>query len=80
MTRSVHGHDVMGLMLAHGKPLTQEALIALIHKTFGEECRFHTCSASELSAMDLLALLRRKGKVIECPEGLTTEKGRICHH
>lgn len=80
MTQSVHGHEVMALMLAHGKPLTQEALIKLIAETFGGDARFHTCSAQEMTAAELVHFLKQKGKFIESTQGLETEAERICNH
>ncbi|WP_420854410.1 YecH family metal-binding protein [Shewanella zhuhaiensis] len=80
MTQSVHGHEVMALMLAHGKPLTQEALITLIMDTFGGDARFHTCSAEGMTAAELVFFLKQKGKFIESSEGFATESSRICNH
>ncbi|WP_372870629.1 YecH family metal-binding protein [Shewanella sp.] len=80
MTQSVHGHEVMAMMLAHGKPLTQEALIHLIADTFGADTRFHTCSAQNMSAAELVAFLKQKGKFIDSGEGLETEQAKICNH
>ncbi|MCL2916814.1 YecH family metal-binding protein [Shewanella litorisediminis] len=80
MTQSVHGHQVMALMLAHGKPLTQDALVALIAQTFGDDARFHTCSAQGLTSEELVTLLKRKGKFIDTAQGLVTEQALICEH
>ncbi|ABL99490.1 YecH family metal-binding protein [Shewanella amazonensis] len=80
MTQSVHGHQVMALMLAHGKPLTQDALVSLIAQTFGDSARFHTCSAQGLTAGELIRFLKQKGKFIETEQGLVTLQALICEH
>ncbi|HEN1359200.1 metal-binding protein, partial [Klebsiella pneumoniae] len=47
---------------------------------FGEEARFHTCSAENLSAAQLVAFLEKKGKFIAREEGFTTAENKICRH
>ena len=80
MSTSIHGHDVMHLMLELGGPFTRESLKEAIDARFGTDARFHTCSAEGLDAAGLIELLRNKGKFVDSSEGFTTEAERICQH
>ncbi|ABI39501.1 conserved hypothetical protein [Shewanella sp. MR-4] len=80
MSDSVHGHDVMALMVAQENPLLKPEFIALMAQTFGETARYHTCSAENLQAEELISLLVGKGKILESAQGLTLVAGRQCHH
>ena len=80
MSESVHGHQVMELMLTLGKAITKEELKVLMHQHFGESVRYHTCSASEMNADALIELLAKKGKFIESAAGIETAANRICSH
>ncbi|GKP40802.1 hypothetical protein NUKP28_44760 [Klebsiella quasipneumoniae] len=75
---SIHGHEVLQMMLASGECWTAASLEAAIHRRFGAEARFHTCSAENLSAAELVAFLEQKGKFI-LPErqGLPPQKIRF---
>lgn len=50
---SIHGHDVLNMMIESGERYTEESLVEAIHARFGEAARFHTCSASEMTAAEL---------------------------
>lgn len=80
MPDSVHGHDVMALMVAQANPVLKPELIAQIIQTFGEATRYHTCSAENLTAEELISLLLNKGKITESAQGLSLVAGRQCHH
>ncbi|MGY3959227.1 MULTISPECIES: YecH family metal-binding protein [Aeromonas] len=80
MTQSVHGHEVMEMMLAQGGQFTRTSLREAIDARFGTDARFHTCSASEMDAEALIALLAQRGKFIESGQGFQTHAGKICHH
>lgn len=77
---SIHGHKVMELMLAHGQSLTKDVLKSLMQQTFGEQARYHTCSASEMDADALIEFLEKKGKFIHSDDGIATAADRICNH
>lgn len=74
---SIHGHEVLQMMLASGESWTVASLEAAIRRRFGEEARFHTCSAENLSAAQLVAFLEKKGKFIAREEGFTTAENKI---
>ncbi|AOV96473.1 hypothetical protein A9798_05600 [Edwardsiella hoshinae] len=80
MTASIHGHEVMHMMLASATPYTRDSLIAAIAQRFGADARFHTCSAHDLSAAELVDLLAARGKFVPADGGFTTQANKICHH
>ncbi|WP_193130222.1 YecH family metal-binding protein [Enterobacter hormaechei] len=77
---SIHGHDVLNMMIESGERYTKESLVEAIHARFGEAARFHTCSASEMTAAELVAFLAARGKFIPAADGLSTHEGKICRH
>ena len=77
---SIHGHEVLQMMLASGESWTVASLEVAIRRRFGEEARFHTCSAENLSAAQLVAFLEKKGKFNAREEGFTTAENKICRH
>ncbi|EHC41325.1 protein YecH, partial [Salmonella enterica subsp. enterica serovar Alachua str. R6-377] len=54
--------------------------IVLITARFGERARFHTCSASDMTAAELVAFLAAKGKFIAVEDGFSTHESKICRH
>ena len=80
MPEQVHGHEVMKMMIDDGRVYTQATLRAAIAERFGEETRFYTCSAENMTADELVAFLESRGKFIHEGDGLRTETGRICQH
>jgi probable metal-binding protein len=80
MSGSVHGHQVMQLMLTHGSALTKQELKTLMHTNFGVDTCYHTCSAAEMDAEMLIEFLEGKGKFIPSEGGITTAADKICNH
>ncbi|KNC89463.1 YecH family metal-binding protein [Trabulsiella odontotermitis] len=78
--QSVHGHDVLNMMLESGEGYTTESLEAAIIHRFGEQARFYTCSAEGMTAAELVSFLQMKGKFIPQAAGFTTHKSKICRH
>jgi probable metal-binding protein len=76
----IHGHEVMEMMLASGKTYTRESLIADILGKFGTEARFHTCSAENMTAEQLVAFLDDKGKLLPRDGGFQTSQDVMCQH
>ncbi|MDM7068751.1 YecH family protein, partial [Enterobacter hormaechei] len=68
---SIHGHDVLNMMIESGERYTKESLVEAIHARFGEAARFHTCSASEMTAAELVAFLAARGKFIPAADGFS---------
>ncbi len=76
----IHGHEVIALMQQSGLLYTRSSLIEAITARFGLEARFHTCSAAEMTADELVDLLAVKGKFIGTPEAFTVNPARLCRH
>jgi probable metal-binding protein len=77
---SIHGHEVLNMMLESGEQYSIESLETAIQTRFGEQARFHTCSAENMSAAELVAFLHKKGKFIPTESGFNTAESKICRH
>ncbi|WP_286782512.1 YecH family metal-binding protein [Leclercia sp. UBA1284] len=77
---SIHGHEVLTMMIASGERYTRQSLVAAIIARFGDKARFHTCSAAQMTAAELVAFLAEKGKFIPLEAGFTTDESKICKH
>ncbi|HCM1914490.1 TPA: YecH family protein [Salmonella enterica subsp. salamae serovar 28:r:e,n,z15] len=77
---SIHGHEVLNMMIESGEQYTHASLEAEIKARFGERTRFHTCSASDMTAAELVAFLTAKGKFIAVDGGFSTNESKICRH
>ncbi|MBW9401912.1 YecH family protein [Leclercia sp. EC_58] len=77
---SIHGHEVLTMMIESGEQYSEESLIAAITARFGDEARFHTCSAADMTAAELLAFLAARGKFIPQASGFSTHESKICRH
>ena len=51
---SIHGHEVLNMMIESGEQYTHASLEAAIKARFGEQARFHTCSAEGMTAGELV--------------------------
>ena len=80
MSEQIHGHEVMEMMLEDGKVYTKATLCAAIVERFGEEARFFTCSAANMTTEELVEFLDGRGKFIDEGEGFRTEPDRMCQH
>ena len=80
MTQSIHGHEVLNMMIDSGRQWTSDTLIAEIEQRFGPDARFHTCSADGMSAAQLVEFLRQRGKFIDSADGFATDPSKICQH
>ncbi|MBK5144884.1 YecH family protein [Budviciaceae bacterium BWR-B9] len=77
---SVHGHQVLEMMIASEHPYSTASLIEAINQRFGTDARFHTCSKQDLTAAELVDFLASKGKFIPADDGFTTHVDKICNH
>ena len=77
---SIHGHEVLNMMIESGEQYSTESLVATIKARFGGQARFHTCSASDMTAAELVAFLAAKGKFIAQDDGFSTHESKICRH
>ena len=76
----IHGHEVMRMMLESSEAYDEERLEAAIHARFGESARFCTCSASGMTARQLIEFLAARGKFVPAREGFSTDPTKICDH
>lgn len=77
---SIHGHDVLNMMIESGEQYTEQSLVQAIDSRFGNNARFHTCSAENMTAAELVAFLAARGKFIPEDEGFSTHVSKICRH
>ena len=75
---SIHGHEVLRMMIALERPQTREALRRLIDERFGSDARFHTCAADGMTADELIDFLVARGKLRPVAGGWRVEEGEIC--
>jgi probable metal-binding protein len=82
MMNDIHGHEVLKMMLESGVSYSKESLTAEIVARFGPEARFCTCSAQNMTALELVNFLDSKGKFVRRDDGLNTSSELICsdHH
>ncbi len=78
--QSVHGHEVMHMMLERPEGFTRAELVQAIAERFGAEARFHACSAEGLTAEGLVAFLQERGKFLERKGRMQVQPERICQH
>jgi len=77
---SIHGHDVLNMMIESDVQYTEQSLVQAIDSRFGNNARFHTCSAENMTAAELVAFLAARGKFIPANEGFSTHVSKICRH
>jgi probable metal-binding protein len=74
----IHGHEVMRMMLEGGGSFDRHSLKAAIIERFGPAARFCTCSASGMSADELIEFLAERGKFVPTGDGFSTSPDKIC--
>ncbi|MDR2711326.1 MAG: YecH family protein [Burkholderiales bacterium] len=77
---TVHGHEVIKMVMMSNRRWTRDELVAAIHQKFGADTHFHTCADDDLTADELLDFLESRGKFVDNGEGLTTDGGLACNH
>ncbi|HKS32362.1 MAG TPA: YecH family metal-binding protein [Enterobacteriaceae bacterium] len=77
---SIHGHEVLNMMLDSETGFSEKSLEQAIIAKFGEQARFHTCSAQGMTAGELVSFLAERGKFIPQQDGFTTHESKICRH
>lgn len=80
LTPSVHGHEVMDAIIADGRLFTRDSLTAFLVDKFGLGTRYHTCSAADMTAAELVDFLAARGKFVGTEEGFTVNTARVCKH
>jgi probable metal-binding protein len=77
---SIHGHEVIEMIAAVGRPLSRTDLLDEIGRRFGPDARFHTCSAEDLSAAELVDFLVTRGKLHGSDHALALDPSKVCQH
>jgi probable metal-binding protein len=80
MSDSIHGHEVLHFMQEHGGGFTRESLRDAVIARFGADARFHTCSADDLTAEQLIDFLDARGKFVAGENGFNTQPHSTCNH
>lgn len=80
MNKQIHGHEVLEMMVNSGRGYSRESLRQSILERFGPEARFHTCSADDMTADELIDFLAARGKFVEATAGFRADPARICQH
>jgi len=75
---SIHGHEVLQMMMQSGKSYTSQSLLTEIKGRFGDQAYFHTCSAEKMTAAGLIDFLVKKGKFAAKDHGFTVAADKIC--
>ncbi len=80
MADAVHGHEVIDMIVQSGKAYTRDSLRADIVRRFGEDARFYTCAAENLTADELISFLEARGKFRDAGTGFTIDQEQVCNH
>ena len=71
----------MHLIAEAGRTFTKTELLGEIAAKFGANARFHTCSAENMSAAELIDFLIARGKFHSADENsLALDASAICQH
>ena len=76
----VHAHEVMHMMLEHEEGFSRESLAIAIVERFGDDAKFHSCSASGMDVPAVIAFLESRGKFVARDGGFNTAMDKICSH
>ncbi len=63
MAEQIHGGEVKRMAMTSGKTYTRESLHKEIIDTFGEETRFFSCSAENMTADEIISFFEANGKL-----------------
>lgn len=75
--KSTHGHEVLHMM--KGNDYSDESLLVAINQKFGIDAKFHTCSKHNMTANELIAFLKSKGKFKTTEQtAYTVDSQKIC--
>ena len=80
MEKRVHGHEVRNMVIESGKTYTRESLVASIIEKFGNETKFFSCAADNLTADELIAFFEANGKVSAPDYNFAESAGHRCNH
>ena len=73
----IHGHEVLRMMEGNSYATTAAVISAIVSR-FGADARFHTCSAADIDAAQLVAFFEAKGKFKPADGGFTMNRDKVC--
>lgn len=76
----IHAHEVMRMMLELNRDFSRESLGEAIIERFGEEAKFHSCSADGMDVNEVINFLESRGKFVARADGFNTAEDKICNH
>lgn len=76
---TVHGHEVMEMMVESGQRYSEASLVDEMAERFGEEASYHTCCAEGLGASELIEFLWTKGKLTGTRDSFVFDPMDQCH-
>ena len=59
----IHGHEVIHIVGSHPEGIPLASLTEAVETQFGQEARFYTCSAENMTLRELLTFLADRDKV-----------------
>ena len=62
MSESIHGHEIKKMAKESGIKYTRESLKTAIDEKFGSDAIFHSCSADNMTADQMIEFFEKKGK------------------
>ena len=68
------------MMTSANQLYTRDSLKAAIIAKFGADARFHTCSAENMDADEMIDFLAARGKFMENVGGLAINPAKVCSH
>lgn len=76
-----HGHEVLHMMEGHAYT-TKDELVQAVTERFGADERFCTCSASGMTAAELVDFLEARGKFkpAQAAGTFTVDVTKVCNH
>lgn len=80
MAERVHGHEVKRMVMEAGNSHSRESLVSAIIDKFGEETRFYSCAADNMTADELIAFFENNGKLNQDNYTFFTGPGHTCSH
>jgi probable metal-binding protein len=78
--QSIHGHEILKLLIDAKDPYTRERLNHEIKEKYGEQARFHACAGSDMTLDGLMEYLSVRGKIQEKNGRLYSSAEQMCSH
>ena len=76
----VHAHSVLELFALQANGIETAQAVPHIEDTFGTGARFFACSASDMTAAQLMEFLLRREKIVETDGRLHLNRANLCSH